>query len=289
MNEFIQNLLMQLSEIFQPANLGEVIGEWIINLISGGVVFLLFYLLWLVLRRVVTSLLKKGEQDETTRIFIQTLTKYSVLIIGGMYALNAGGVDISAVLASLGIAGITIGFAARDAFSNLISGLLIFLDRPFVIGDLVEVSDKYGKVEQITLRSTRIVTPDGRMLAVPNTEMINKTVASYTNFPHLRLEVRFTIGLEEDITRVRRILLDLVDQDPDFLKEPIPQVLLMALNDYNNEIELRVWIDNERMHVGKRAELKEHVYNALHQAGVEMPYETIQLAPFEIKPESKLN
>ncbi|MFO7945132.1 MAG: mechanosensitive ion channel family protein [Anaerolineales bacterium] len=289
MNEFIQNLLMKLSEIFQPAHLGKVFGEWVINLITGVMVSLFFYLLWLVLRRVVTSILEKNDQDETTRIFIQTLTKYSILIIGGMYALKAGGVDISAVLASLGIAGIAIGFAARDAFSNLISGLLIFLDRPFVIGDLVEVSDKYGKVDQITLRSTRIITPDGRMLAVPNTEMINKPVASYTNFPHLRLDLRFTIGLNEDIHHVRQILLDLVDQDPDFLKEPPPQVLLMALNDYNNEFELRVWIDNERMHVGKRAQLKEQVYNALHRSGVEMPYETIQLAPFEIKSETKSN
>jgi small conductance mechanosensitive channel len=283
MDEFIHNLLMKLREIFQPAALGEVIGEWIINLISGLLVFIFFYLLWIISRRILRSILKRSDQDETTQIFIQTLTKYSVLIIGGIYALKAGGVDISAVLASLGIAGITVGFAARDAFSNLISGLLIFLDRPFVIGDLVEVSDQYGQVDQITLRSTRIVTPDGRMLAVPNTEMINKTVASYTNFPHLRLDLSFTIGLDEDIAHVRRILLDLVDQDPDIIKNPPPQMLLMALNDYNNEFELRVWIDNERMHVGKRADLKEKIYHTLNHAGIVMPYETIQLAPFEIK------
>lgn len=86
------------------------------------------------------------------------------------------------------------GFSARDALSNLISGILIFLDRPFVIGDLVEIERKYGKVEKITLRSTRVVTKDGRLLAVPNAEIINKTVASYKNFPHLRLYVVVTIG-----------------------------------------------------------------------------------------------
>ncbi|MFO8037346.1 MAG: mechanosensitive ion channel family protein [Anaerolineales bacterium] len=289
MDAFIQNLLMKFREIFQPAALGEVIGEWLINAISGVLVFIVFYLLWIISRRILKSILKRSDQDETTQIFLQTLTKYSVLIIGGMYALKVGGMDISAVLASLGIAGITLGFAARDAFSNLISGLMIFLDRPFVIGDLVEVSDHYGQVDQITLRSTRIITPDGRMLAVPNTEMINKTVASYTNIPHLRLDLSFTIGLAEDIEHVRQILLDLVDQDPDILKDPAPQVLLMALNDYNNELGLRAWIEDERMHVGKRAELQEKVYNALNQAGVEMPYETIQLAPLEISSSPQLN
>ena len=83
-------------------------------------------------------------------------------------------VDTSAALASLGIAGLTIGFAARDALSNLISGILIFIDRPFVVGDLVEIEDHYGKVSAITLRSTRIITSDGKMLAVPNAEIINQ-------------------------------------------------------------------------------------------------------------------
>lgn len=282
MNELFQNLWMKLLEMFNPALLGTVIGEWIINLISGLLVYGIFYLLYLIVKGIVGSVLERSQQDETTRMFVHTLAKYSVLIIGAVYALKAGGVDISAVLASLGIAGITIGFAARDAFSNLISGLLIFLDRPFVIGDLVEVSDHYGQVDQITLRSTRIVTPDGRMLAVPNAEMINKTVASYTNFPHLRLDMKVHVGLNENIPRVRKALLDLVAQDEDFLSDPPPMVLVMALNDYNIELELRVWIDNERTHIGKRAELRERLYTTLDQAGVEMPYETIQLAPFEM-------
>lgn len=289
MNELLRNLWMKLLEIFDPALLGEVIGEWIINLISGLLVFGVFYILWLIVRRGINSILKQSEQDKTTRVFVQTLSKYTMFIIGGVYALKAGGIDISAVLASLGIAGITIGFAARDAFSNLISGLLIFLDRPFVIGDLIEVSDHYGQVDQITLRSTRIITPDGRMLAVPNAEMINKTVASYTNFPHLRLDMKVTVGLQENLPRIRQLLLDLVADEEDFLSDPAPLVLVMSLNDYNIELELRVWIDNERLHIGKRAELREKIYTTLNQAGVEMPYETIQLAPFEMSQKGSLN
>lgn len=282
MNELIRNLLGKLGEIFNPAALGEVLGEWIIRFISGVLVFVVFYFLWLFVRLIVGSILKRSEKDQTTTMFIKTLIRYSMLIFGGVYALKAANVDISTLLASLGIAGITIGFAARDAFSNLISGLLIFLDRPFVIGDLVEVSDHYGKVEQITLRSTRIVTPDGRMLAVPNAEMINKTVASYTNFPHLRLDMPVSVGLEENIPEIRSVLLNLVQQDEDFLADPPPMVLVMALNDYNIELELRVWIDNERLHIGKRAELREKIYTTLTQAGVEMPYETLQLTPLEV-------
>lgn len=99
-------------------------------------------------------------------------------------ALSSAGIKTTALLGSLGVAGLTIGCALRDTLSNIISGILAFLDRPFTIDDLVEIDGNYGRVERITLRTTRIVTNDGKMLAVPNAEIMNKTVTSYTNFPH---------------------------------------------------------------------------------------------------------
>jgi small conductance mechanosensitive channel len=195
------------------------------------------------------------------------------------------GVDTAGLLASLGIVGITIGFAARDAFSNLISGILIFLDRPFVIGDLVEVGDNYGRVSQITLRYTRIITGDGKMLAVPNAEIINKTVTSYTNFPHLRLDVGVTVGVNERIDKVRQILFEVLQSDADYLDDPAPRVVITQLNDYNVALELQVWIKDERIHIEKRFELREKIYNALADKQIEMPFETIKLTPLTVKME----
>ncbi len=284
MNTFFENVFAELAQVFQPEQLGTILGEWLVQLTSAVLVYLIFYLVWLLVSRLVISILHRSHQDQTTQVFIRTIVKYTILIIGGLTALKVAGLDISAVLASLGIAGITIGFAARDAFSNLISGLLIFLDRPFVIGDLIEVGENYGRVEQITLRSTRIVTPDGRMLAVPNAEMINKTVASYTNFPNLRLDMSFSIGVNEDIHQVRNLVLDAISADQDLLSDPEPRVLVTALNDYNIELELRVWLENERVHVGKRADLREMLLDTLRAAEIEMPYETIQITGIESSP-----
>jgi small conductance mechanosensitive channel len=204
------------------------------------------------------------------------------LTIGVVSALDSVGVNTGALLASLGIVGVTIGFAARDSLSNFISGIIIFIDRPFVIGDLVEVEDKYGRVSEITLRSTRVVTADGRMLAVPNTEVVNKTVASYTNFPNLRLDIPVTIAVDEDINKTRQILLGLLDGYPEYLKEPAPRVIVTALNDYNIALELQAWLKNERQHVEKRSELREKVFEALNRAGIDMPFEIIQLAPMQV-------
>jgi len=292
MQVFFESIIARLQEIFNPRDMGSLLfnprdmgsllADGLTNLVVGLAVFLAFYLLWRVLMLIMRRTIRKSTLDETTYSFVETAVKYTVLIIGMVGALDAVGIDTGALLASLGIVGVTIGFAARDSLSNFISGIIIFIDRPFVLGDLVEIDDKYGRVSEITLRSTRVVTSDGRMLAVPNTEIVNKTVASYTNFPNLRLDIPITIAVDEDIERTRNILLGLTEDDPEYLNDPTPRVIVTELNDYNVAIELQVWLKDERQHVEKRFELREKAFNALNRAGIQMPFETIQLAPMQV-------
>ena len=285
MGSFIDGVLARLGEIFGPDAVSAVISEWLANLVVGVVTFAVFYVGWLIVDIILRTALRRSGADDTTSSFAETLVKYAILTIGVVTALDAAGIQTSAVLASLGIVSLTIGFAARDFLSNVISGILIFLDRPFVIGDLVEVEDVYGRVERITLRSTRIVTKDGKMLAVPNTEVINKIVASYTNFPHLRLDIPVSVAVTEDLGRARRILLDLVHDNPDYLADPAPKVVVSDLGDYSVTLELQAWLRDERQHIDRRFELRERVFEALIEAGVVMPLETIQLAPVDVKVE----
>ena len=228
-------------------------------------------------------MIRRAELDPTAASFIQSILKYVLLSIGVVTALGRIGVNTGSILASLGVAGLTIGFAAKDALSNMISGLFIFWDRPFVIGDLVEVGGQYGRVESITLRSTRVVTPDGRMLAVPNSTVVNTTVASYTNFPHLRLDIAFTVGVEEHLGNVRKLALGVCTGDSMLLTDPAPEVVVTALNDYNVAMELRVWLREEKRHVSARHALREKLFEALRTGGVDMPLETLALAPIEVR------
>lgn len=283
MEAFLRGILSKLQDIFDPEALGVLVADYLAKFIVGVFVFVAFYAAWRLLALILRRVLKRIDLDETAKIFVMRILQYVLLTVGAVNALASMGVDTGSVLASLGIVGVAVGFAARDAFSNLISGLLIFLDRPFVIGDIVEIGGEYGRVTQITLRSTRIVTSDGKMLAVPNADVINKIVASYTNFPHLRLDLPITIGVDEDIPRVRHLLLSIVEGDSDYLKDPSPEVVVSQLNDYNIELILRVWLDDERQHVPKRFALREEMYETLRSAGVDMPYQTIQLAPVKIE------
>ena len=281
MGEVLKSIIAQLNEIADPAAIGAKLAQLAVNMVVGLIIFAAFYLVWRLVNLLLAPLLQR-RFDKTSGTFIETIVKYTILSVGLINAFDAVGVQTSALLTSLGIAGLTIGFAARDALSNLISGILIFIDRPFVIGDLVELEGFYGRVDRITLRSTRIVTSDGRMLAVPNTEVINKTVASYTNFPHLRLDIPVTVAVTEDLGRARRLLLDLVTANPNYMVDPQPRVVVTQLNDYNVVLELQAWLHDERQHIERRFELREWVFATLTSAGVEMPFETFAMAPLAV-------
>lgn len=289
MSEAFNQVWTKLSRVFDPEAVSTLLATGVINFLVFLAVFISFYALWKVLHWTLQPFFKKSSMDETTTVFINSLVKYGLLILGFVTALDSAGVKTSAVLASLGIVGLTIGFAARDSLSNLISGLIIFLDRPFVIGDLVEIDGNYGEVQRITLRSTRIVTVDGKMLAVPNIDVVNKTVTSYTNFPHLRIDLPVTIGINENINKARQLLLGLVKNNPVYMGDPAPRVVVQELNDYNTLIVLKAWIDNEREHIPERDKLREEIYDTLINANIEMPYETIQLAPFQMEIEKEIN
>ena len=139
---------------------------------------------------------------------------------------------MTTILEGVGIIGIALGFAAKDTLSNIIAGFFLFWDKPFVIGDLIEVSDEYGEVREITLRSTRIVTVDGKLISIPNSVMVNTKVRSYTMSPHLRLDIDVTIGVNEKIAEAREVILGLVRGDARFLTEPPAEVVVAKLGDY---------------------------------------------------------
>ena len=235
---------------------------------------LVFILLWLAATRLAKLLLTRLEMDRTLVSFIETALRYIILTVGIISALSEIGIDTKALLTSLG-AGLTLGFAAKDTLSNLISGIFIFWDRPFVLGDLVEFGGYYGRVDQITMRSTRLVTVDGKMVAIPNANIVNSPVVSYTNFPHLRIDIEVTVGVEEDLGRLRKIFEQAIADDERFLDTPKAHMVVKTLNDYNVEVQFRVWLENEKDHIPARFELREELFELFRSNGVDMPYETL--------------
>ena len=279
----MEQILDELGRVFGPEAIGRVVANALPNLIIAAITLGVFYVLSRVLAKLVSSVGRRTKIDETAAGFIQSVIKVVLFTIALITVMGQLGINTASLLTSVGVAGLTIGFAAKDALSNVISGLFIFWDRPFVIGDLIEVDGRYGRVETITMRSTRVVTPDGKMLAIPNSIVVNGTVASYTNFPNLRLDIPVTVNSAENLDRVREILLGILDGDKAIKADPKPTVVVTELNDYNVAVELSVWIHNEKEHVKHRTRLRERMFKALVDAGVDMPFETLRIEPMEVQ------
>lgn len=271
-----QNFLKQI-QIYINENIVPQLALIAKNALIAGITLLVFYILYRIIRSVLQRVINRFELGKTVSSFLEMGLKYTLMIFGVITALDQIGYDITSLIAGLGIAGIALGFAAKDTLSNIVAGIFIFWDKPFYIGDLVEIEGEYGEVQGITLRTTRIVTPDGRMVSIPNQNIAANKVISYTMFPHLRLDVDVTIGVNEDIENSRREILSIIRGDERFMKEPQPAVLVQELGDYYTKLQLRVWLDDTRKHIATRAELREKIKNTLDLAKVEMPFETIEI------------
>jgi len=273
----MHKILERLQEIFNADRIANAAAHLIPRLIIALAVFLVFYLLYRVLNFLLARVTRRAGVEPTAATFLLVAVRYVVLIVGVVLALEELGLDVTTILEGLGIVGLALGFAAKDTLSNIIAGFFLFWDKPFVIGDLIEVSDEYGEVRAITMRTTRIVTVDGKLVSIPNSVIVNSKIRSYTMIPHLRLDIDVTIGVNERIDEAREVILDIVRRDERFLKEPPPEVVVITLGDYFVKIALKVWLRDPRIHIPVREELREAIKNALDKSGIVMPYETIEL------------
>jgi len=273
----MSGILERLREIFSADRIANSISHFVPRLVIALVIFAFFYLCYRLLRFVLARVTRRAGVEPTAATFLLMALKYVVLITGLVMALEELGLDVTTILEGIGIVGIALGFAAKDTLSNIIAGFFLFWDKPFVIGDLIEVSDEYGEVRDITLRSTRILTVDGKLISIPNSVIVNSKVRSYTMSPHLRLDIDVTIAVYEKIAAAREAILAIVRGDERLMTDPPPEVVVITLGDYYTKVELRVWLRDPRIHIPVREELREGIKNALDSAGITMPYETIEL------------
>jgi small conductance mechanosensitive channel len=150
------------------------------------------------------------------------------MIFGFIMAANQIGIDVAAALTGLGVVGLTIGFAARDSLSNIMAGFLILWDKPFRSGDWVTLGDKYGKVEEITMRTTRLVTWNNTWIIIPNQNVINEVLVNHSANGPIRVEVPISILATADLSATRKALIETVRGIEGVLPSPTPTVVVRS-------------------------------------------------------------
>src|SRR6266481_4929012 len=145
----MQQILGRLREIFSVNRIANSIAHFTPRLLIALTIFAFFYLCYRLLRFLLARVTRRAGVEPTATTFLLVALKYVVLMVGLVMALEELGLDVTTILEGIGIIGIALGFAAKDTLSNIIAGFFLFWDKPFVIGDLIEVSDEYGEVREI--------------------------------------------------------------------------------------------------------------------------------------------
>lgn len=246
--------------------------------ISAIFVFLVFYLVYRAAAGVLDASLRRSNRvDEGLRHLLVRSFRLAAWAFIFVMVLSQFGINVTALLAGLSIVGIAVGFAAKDTLENFISGISIMLDRPFHVGDYLNVDGTYGQVQQITLRSTRLRTVNDEIMVMPNIAMINQKLVNHSLMPSLRVAVSFGIAYKEFPAEARDVVLGLFADDARLDRERPPVVVVTEMADSAVNMEARFFILNPGLEVPLRLEYTEKIREALREADIEIPFPHLQM------------
>jgi small-conductance mechanosensitive channel len=225
-----------------------------------------------------------AERTETAldNIVVDLLNKFSGAIVYAtalVLALDTLGVNVMPFIAGAGVMGVAVGFAAKDTLSNLIAGILLIIDRPFEVGDRIEVwsapagSASWGDVIDIGLRATRIKTTDNIVIVVPNNEIMMRDIVNYTSIStSIRVRVNIGVAYDADMQKAKALIINAAESADWILAEPAPKVVVRYFGDSSVDLQLRVWIQNARRRMDTISYITDTVKTLFDANGIEIPY-----------------
>ena len=267
--EIIMNWLSIYSLKIVAAILVLIIGKWIARKIS----------------KVLGVVLEKNNVDATLVGFLSNITYYALLIMVVIAAAGQLGINTTSFLTIVGAAGLAVGLALKDSLANFASGVMLILFRPFQVGDLVSAGGVTGKVEQITIFTTIINTPDNQRVIVPNGAVTSDVITNVNANPTRRVDMVFGIGYDDDIAQAKKILVELLDADDRVLKDPAPAVAVSELADSSVNFIVRPWVKSED-YWGVYLDMHEKVKVTFDEAGISIPYPQQDLHLFQEQKEA---
>lgn len=269
---------MDFSSLINTEQLATTAVTYAPKLLAALLLFITFCLVYTFTKKWLRHIcLRLQLEPAITKLIVQSVYKWSLITFGLLMALKQLGIDVGAVLAGLGVAGIAIGFAAQDTIANIIAGFVIFIDKPFKVGDWIEIDEYYGKVWEITLRSTRIQTLNHTYVIIPNKNIIDTTLDNHSKYGETRIEIPIGIAYKESVPEARKVLLQAINGIQNVLTSPAPKVVLKDLGDSSVNLVIQAWINNAEKERSTQYEIIEACKIALDAAKIQIPFPHMQL------------
>ncbi|MGB1586782.1 MAG: mechanosensitive ion channel family protein [Thermoplasmatota archaeon] len=209
--------------------------------------------------------------DPTLRNFLDSLTNVLGWVVLSVVLLTILGVDLAAALGGLAIGGFVIGFALKDTLGNLAAGVMLLFYRPYNVGDTVTIAGQDGDVVDLGISLTTLKAADGRIITIPNGNILGGTVVNHTRNDVRRADVLVGIDYNADIDTAVKVILEAIGQDARVLPTPAPSVRLTSLGDNAVGLQVRPWVKTGDFWQAK-ADFHGTVKRALDGAGIGIPF-----------------
>jgi len=276
--------------ILKERSLGSVIFTW-------GNIFVFFIVIYLsivisgFLRALLEDdILNKMNMKKGVPYTIALMVKYALVTAGIFLAVSAAGIPTNSLTVVLGAFGVGIGFGLQNIFNNLVSGLILLFERPIQIGDAIEVGQLMGHVRSIGIRSSNVRTFDGAEIIVPNGNLISNEVVNWTlSDDTRRIELIVGVSYSSDPHKVKEVLLKVLNNHKEIVKNPEPNVFFRDLGESSLDFRMLCWTEHFDQWIRIKSEIIFMVFDALKEAGIEIPFPQRDLHVRSVNPDINLN
>jgi small-conductance mechanosensitive channel len=242
------------------------------RLIVGLLVFAAGYLVVRLIQSVVVRAVRRTPAGTTVEYALSHVITIAGITLVFLTALSTMGVDIGALIAALGLTSLAIGLALKDTIENAITGVLLLIQRPFKVGDVIKVSDVTGTVADVAIRTTNIKTFDGLHVLIPNRHVYNEVITNWTYYPTRRVTMTVGVAYETDLAHAYRILSEAVAAAPGVLAEPAPQVSFEGFDESSIRMVFRFWIEWQTTNaVSLQTQLTQVILDVARREGISLP------------------
>ena len=246
------------------------------RIISSAIIVILGLWLSKYVVKLVGRILNKGKAEYTVITFLCSILRVFLIFVVVISAVAQFGVDVTSIITALGAALVTAGLAMQSSLSNIASGVVIILNKPFKAGDIIEFENLKGTVQSIKLFYTTLLSVDNKVITIPNSRLTTYDVVNLTTAVHRRLDLSYTISYDDDITQVKGILYSYIATMDNIIREPEPAVYVGQHKASGVEIIVQIWI-NEADYWDIYYQMQEKVKELFDENNIKIPYNTVEV------------
>jgi small conductance mechanosensitive channel len=245
------------------------------NLLTALIIFIVSLYLARILSNLLRRVLQRRKAPAGVTHLLAELVLWSIVIAGIITALQRF-FDVTAFLTGLGIIGFTIGFALQDIMKNFVAGVILLLQPPFHVGETIGVKGFDGTVLTIDLRATEMRAADGRVVILPNAEVLANPIINYSRANKRRVDLTINLSHTTEPEVVRQIVLEAIESVPGFVREPEPLIVFNSLTDHALEMNVNFWVDLSKTDPLRAKDLVlVKVKSTFNEQGIEIPHPVV--------------